>query len=137
MRVFDSWSLRSPSLWKMEYFWFMHPLLDLSYARYMDWHRLMENWELRDSNNWWLWWSTDVSLQSMVRHVEDLKALHAWYRVFKVRWVNWERTYYVHDQSKFPVYEWEVVEEVNKEMCLNAIRFNTQAYLLEELNHEE
>lgn len=133
MRVFESWAIRSSNVWKLEYYWFMHPLLDHSYAKYMNKHRLQEDGQLRTSNNWWNGWSTEVSLQSMVRHMEDLKALHAWLYVYKVLWFNGETT----TVSIDPIEDLEWFgAAVTIEEVLNAIRFNTQSYLLEYLKNE-
>lgn len=136
MRKFWTWSIRSDSDWKIEYYWFRHPLLELSFWKYMMWHQIQEDWKKRDSNNWWKWWSEDVSLQSMVRHVEDLTALHSWYRVIKVYTKQWEETLYVNNDFNTNKLKWKV-KEITKEDCCNAIRFNSGSYLLEELKNEQ
>ena len=132
-RIFNSGALRDVGEGKYDYYGFRHPLLEQSYAKYMHKHRQMPDGTLRDANNWWKGWDTDVSLQSMVRHVEDLQALHAGLVVIEIRGKDGIRKVY-HDLSNNEPYQIgkdEKFHVVTKEEALNAIRFNTQAYLLQ------
>ena len=128
VRKFKSGATRSSSEGKIEYAGFRHPLCELSFGKYMNKHRVQEDGKLRESNNWWNGWTTDVSLQSMVRHVEDLQAIHAGYNVYKIKSKDGEETVYTTSE-----YKGNGVADITEEECLNAIRFNTQSYLLEHL----
>lgn len=140
MRKFKTWAVRDVSDWKLQYYWFMHPLVEHSFARYMKKHQKCSDWSIRDANNWWWWWSTDVSIDSLTRHVKDLEALHAWYIVIKARNIVWdnstEETFFLTEKQykNIEVADWTKIEIVTKEDCLNAIKFNCNAYLLQELD---
>lgn len=127
MRKFDSGGTRDTSKGKFEYYGFRHPLCEHSFAGYMHEHRLQTDGSFRDANNWWLGWDKEISLKSMVRHVEDLTALHAGFRVFKERVGDEERTHILKKNDK-PDPTWR---EVFEEETCNAIRFNTDAYKLD------
>jgi hypothetical protein len=132
IRKFESGGLRDTDLGKLNYYGFRHPLLEQSFAKYMHEHRKMADGTLRDANNWWRGWDKEVSLQSSVRHIEDLQALHAGYRVFELRH---------HDGKVEKVYTKEEIahsfsvqiREITEEECCHAIRFNATAYLLQVL----
>lgn len=126
MRHFETGAIRSSNKGKNEYYGFRHPVIEKSFADYMRKHQVQEDGNLRTSNNWWGGWGTEISLQSMIRHLEDLTALHSGYKVWKV-YDNGEETIYSNEKPKGKVVE------VSIEDCLNAIRFNTGAYLLEHL----
>lgn len=141
MRVFEGGGLRDSSEGKLNYYGFRHPKLEQSFAEYMHEHRKMPDGSLRDANNWWKGWDKEISLQSMVRHMEDLQAIHAGYIVFETRdemGIHKEYVYgidkacdRVNDFKELKTdYKW-----ITSEDCLNAIRFNTQSYLLEELKN--
>ena len=125
MRVFETGATRNPSLGKPEYFGAIHPLCDRSFVEYMDRHRKQEDGNLRDSNNWWLGIPSDVCLQSLCRHIEDLKALHANYIVYEYKDELGEHRAYSSNYIQKKGYR-----ELNKEEVLNAIRFNCEAYKL-------
>jgi len=138
MRKFKTWAVRDVSNGKLNYYWFTHPLVEHSFARYMKKHQTCSDWTIREANNWWWWWSTDVSIDSLTRHVKDLEALHAWYIVIKVRSKNkkTEETFFITEEQykNIEFADWTTIELVTKEDCLNAIRFNCWAYLLQELD---
>ena len=127
MRKFNKGATRDTEQGKYEYYGFTHPLLDYCFARYMHKNRTMGDGSLRDSNNWWGGFGKDVVIQSMTRHVEDLKLLHTGYKVYEVR-ENGECRREVLTQKEKPKKHWK---EITIEDCCNAIRFNSQAYLLE------
>jgi hypothetical protein len=124
MRKFKNGAIRDTADGKLEYFGVRHPLIEQSFAEYMDRHRNLPDGSKRSSNNWWSGWSTDISLQSMVRHLEDLQALHAGLYAYEVRDKKGVRGVYSFKKLKEGT-------EITKEECLNAIRFNAGAYLLE------
>ena len=127
LRLFDGNSRRDGLQGKLHPYGFSHPLCDHVFNKYMDTHRLMPNGELREPDNWWGGWDTKTSIDSMARHMEDLKCLHAGYRVFKERVDNGEITHVLR-QSDTPQRHWR---EVNEEETCCAIRFNSATYLLE------
>jgi len=135
IRKFESGAVRDTSSSKYDYFGFREPRTEQIFAWYMDKHRKLPDGSMRDANNWWKGWSKDISLQSLVRHVEDLQAIHAGLAVIEVRGVNGVRKVY-HDLSKGEPYIIEEDEEatvVSVEDATSAIRFNAMAYLLEHI----
>jgi hypothetical protein len=134
-RTFASGALRDVADNKLEYYGFRHPLLEQYFAEYMHKHRKMPDGTLRDSNNWWKGWDKIVSLQSLVRHVEDLQAIHTGFVVIEIRNKDGVRKVY-HDLSKNEPYIIEEDEDahvVTIEECCGAIRFNSMTYLLDHL----
>ena len=131
MRNFKSGATRSNADGKLEYFGFLHPLVDKSFCEYMNKHRIQEDGKLRDSNNWWKGWDKSISLQSLVRHVEDLKAINAGLMVIKLRNGKEEKTYYLQNGKTLIIPKGYEAEEINEEECVNAIRFNCGSYLLD------
>ena len=83
-------------------------------------HTIQEDGKVRDANNWWKGWDKEISLQSLIRHTEDLQAICAGYYVYEI---NGERVYTKKEIKGHT--------SITEEDCLNAIRFNTGAYLLE------
>jgi hypothetical protein len=133
IRKFESGGLRDSSEGKLNYYGFRHPLLEQSFAKYMHEHRKMTDGTLRDANNWWKGWDKEVSLQSLVRHVEDLQAINAGYVVIEIRNETGVHKVY-HDLSTnepYVVDEEDDVKVITAEECANAIRFNAEAYKLQ------
>ena len=130
IRKFENGATRDTTNGKFEYFGFRHPLVEQSFARYMHNHRTQSDGSLRDSNNWWKGWDTNVSLQSMIRHMEDLQALDAGLVVVEIRHKDGsvEKVYATEPVS---LDKGDTLKAINREECCNAIRFNSGAYLLE------
>ena len=134
IRQFKSGATRDTSSGKFEYFGFMHPLCDYSFASYMNVHRKMADGSLRESNNWWGGFPKEVVLQSLCRHLEDLKLINAGYFVYEYRTQNIaERKVFSKRLKPCPKEYKEIIEEE----CCNAIRFNSQGYLLNLLKKEK
>jgi len=139
IRKFEGGGLRDSGEGKHDFFGFRHPLLELSFAEYMQSHRKMEDGTLRDAANWWKGWDKEISLQSLIRHVEDLQALQAGYIVFEVRDEGGVHKEYVKsiDEANNKVRDWKDMKVkfkwITAEECCNAIRFNSMSYLLEYL----
>jgi hypothetical protein len=132
-RICEGGSIRDTANGKLEYFGFMHPLCDYSFAKYMNEHRVMADGSLRESDNWWAGFGKKVLIQSLTRHVEDLKLLHSGYHVYERReGASAERLVYKDKLDKLP----DNVKEITIEECLNAIRFNADSYKLEHLREE-
>ena len=140
-RTFDSGAIRDISEGKLEYFGFREPLVEQSFAKYMHQHRKMADGSLRDSNNWWKGWDEKISLQSMVRHVEDLQAIKAGYVVFEIRDASGVHREYVRGiiKANDRVKEYKELgiefSWVTEEDALNAIKFNCNAMMLQHLNN--
>lgn len=133
IRKFNSGAVRDTSDGKLEYFGFQHPLVEFCFAEYMNKHRKMADGSLRSSNNWWKGFGTDVIIQSLTRHIEDLKLLHAGFYVYEKRENNKaERVVLTKKIKKLP----KNYTEITFEECLCAIKFNSSAYLLEILKKD-
>ena len=141
MREFESWAIRSNDWWKIHYFWFTHPAVEQSFWKYMLKHQLCEDWSLRTPSNWWSWWDKSISIDSLTRHVKDLEALEAWMYVYKIRSIEWiENTVFLFDELDIDYAMSNnknivSIDTVIKEDCINAIKFNCNAYMLELLKN--
>ena len=136
MRIFKSGAKRSQADGKFEIFGYRHPLIEHSFNKYMQKHQLCEDGSIRKGTNWWAGWEKEVSLQSMLRHAEDLTALHAGLVVYKIRSKAGERTVYIKEDGFLKLEKGESlgdVEIVTTEDCLNAVKFNCNSFLLEHL----
>ncbi len=129
IRTFASGANRDTSQGKLEYYGFMHPLVDYSFAKYMDSHRHLPNGELRDSNNWWKGFPAGVAMQSLCRHVEDVKLIEAGYHVFEVR--KGDECYRA--VAEIEEVDFDNAKAITLEEALNGVRFNSQAMLREYL----
>ncbi len=126
MRKFKGGAVRDTAEGKLSYYGYRHPLVEQSFAKYMEGHQTLPDGSKREANNWWGGWSTDISLQSMIRHLEDLQALHAGYNVYEIRHKN-GRVEKLYSKDRMT----GDIKAIDKEECLNAIKFNVNAYLLE------
>jgi len=130
MRKFKGDAIRDTNEGKISYYGFRHPLCEHSFGEYMERHQTCADGSKRKADNWWSGWSEDVSIDSLVRHAEDLQAIHAGLFVYKVRGFKGERTIVSTKMLK----ELEGFgARVSKEDAYNAIRFNSTAGLLEYL----
>ena len=130
MRLFKSGATRSNAEGKISYYGFRHPLVELSFGKYMLRHQVQEDGKKREPNNWWRGWNKSVSIQSLVRHCEDLQAIYAGYQVVKVRNKDGETTHYIKEGQQVIVTKDDKCEVIGEEECVNAIKFNCNAYLL-------
>lgn len=80
-RTFASGANRNSAEGKLEYYGFSHPLVETSFAQYMHHHRKLEDGTLRDSDNWWKGFPDRVIIESLLRHIQDIKLLYAGYDV--------------------------------------------------------
>lgn len=136
MRVFKTGATRSSDSGKNEYYGYRHPLVEKSFGDYMKKHQTQEDGQQRKANNWWSGWDKEVSLQSMIRHLEDLTAIQAGYDVWKIYNEEGEKTIYSNPEEIFCVKKDLKVVKVSEIDCCNAIRFNSGAYLLEVLKNK-
>ena len=126
MRKFQSGAVRSSAKGKIDWLGARHPLVEKSFGEYMKRHTKTEDGGTRDFNNWWSGWKPEISIQSMLRHVQDLECLHAGLFVYKVKLEDGEDTVVM--PHKVDKKGWV---EVKKEEALNAVKFNCNSYLLE------
>jgi len=132
MRKFQSGAVRSSAKGKIDWLGARHPLVEKSFGEYMKRHTKTEDGGTRDFNNWWSGWKPEISIQSMLRHVQDLECLHAGLFVYKVKLEDGEDTVVMpFKKDKLPS-NWR---QVDREECYNAIRFNATAGLLRHLNN--
>lgn len=128
IRKFNKGATRDTNKCKISYYGFRHPLVEHSFGKYMLKHQKQSDGKIREANNWWSGWSSDVSIDSLTRHVVDLECLHAGLFVYKIRLDDGEDTV-VLSEKKHPLPKnWQ---ETTKEDCLNAIKFNCNSYLLQ------
>jgi len=132
MREFKSGATRSNPDGKISYYGFRHPLVELSFGKYMLKHQVQEDGKIRESNNWWKGWDKKTSLDSLVRHVEDLQAIYSGFAVVKEFIGNKEVTHYL-QPNELPLYTKNKAVAVSEEECVNAVKFNCNSYLLEHL----
>jgi len=138
MRKFTSNATRDTNSGKISYYGFTHPLVEHSFGNYMLRHQTQADGKKREANNWWGGWSTDISIDSLTRHIKDLECLHAGLLVYKVRLEDGEETvvlpYTYKEIYKEPLPDnWTLT---NKEEALNAIKFNCNSYLLNLLKEQ-
>lgn len=140
MRTFnkDNNANRSQSNGKIEWHGVYHSLVENSFGRYMKKHTKTEDGTIRKYTNWHGGWNKEISLQSLLRHTKDLDAVYSGFNVYKYKHivnkeVVEEETYYLRIgetvKSPWSLKETEI-EFVSEEDCLNAIKFNCNAYLL-------
>ena len=133
IRTLKSGAVRDTDNGKFEYLGFMHPLNDYSFAKYMHKHRKMADGSMRDSNDWWAGFGLNICIQSLSRHMEDLKLLYSGFFVYENREDGIaERIVLTKPLNTLPKhYKIITVEE-----CCNAIRFNADSYKLETIKNE-
>lgn len=126
-RTFETWATRDTAVGKMQTSKYSHPLCDYSFNKYML-SKQNINWVQREWDNWQKGIPPECLFESLCRHVEELKLLTYWYKVYEERndWVV--STVLVNPQ-------WEYIEKDFIE-TLNAIRFNTEALKLHYLKEK-
>ena len=82
-RQFNTWANRNSDEDKLDIEGFLNPLVMQKYYEYMHKHRQLEDWTLRDADNWQnRFWDDhySVCMKSLMRHVHDLWLEHRWYK---------------------------------------------------------
>lgn len=130
MRHFKNNALRDDDNGKIKYYGIRHPLTEWSYGKFMMKHKKMSNGKIREADNWWGGWDEKTSIDSLIRHAEELQAIEAGLYVYRVRIDNGEKTV----MSIKPLKALESFR-ISKDDCYNAIRFNAMAGLLEHLRN--
>ena len=72
VREFHSGATRSPLGDKLQYSGFISPIVLKRYAEYMHKHRVQENGELREADNWQKGIPDSSAFDSLLRHVMDV-----------------------------------------------------------------
>lgn len=106
LRKFDGGATRDQNEDKLQYEGFENPLVTKRFAEYMHLHRHLKDGSLRDPDNWQNLFGDDhfqVCVESLVRHVQDIKLHHRGYGD-------------------------EATEDLEESLC--AALFNIKAYLL-------
>ena len=130
MREFGNGAIRSSAQGKIDWLGVRHPKVEASFGNYMRKHTQTEDGKTRAYDNWWSGWDENVSIQSLIRHVEDLNAIQAGQYVYKIKDFHGEHTLIYDEQNKKLD---DFGARITKEDCYNAIRFNCGAGLLEHL----
>lgn len=127
LRTFETGATRDIATGKLEYSNYINPLADYNYAEYMKGKQYI-GWEYRKGNNWQKWIPDESLFESLVRHMEIVKLIRAWYRVWECK-KDWVVSWVVHKDDKWTG-EYDTVEEKNIIDELNAMRFNSEALKL-------
>ena len=125
MRNYKTGATRSSADGKVDHLGFRNPITELAFGKYMLRHRVQEDGQLRAANNWWKGIDNNDTIQSLIRHTEDLSALHSGLFVYKIKDEDGEHTYY----SEKPI-KLLKGNEITVDETTNAIRFNSMSYLL-------
>ena len=140
VRKFEWGACRDGNVWKLEYSGYINPLCDYSFAYYMQGKQII-GWEYRAWDNRQLGDGIppESLYDSLVRHMEILKLLVKWHRVWEYKDIDWAthltlddvstQEFFACASSMFPE-EKTIVNE------LNAIRFNSEALKLYHLKHK-
>ncbi len=124
-RTFDSWSTRDVATGKMQVSKYSHPLNDYSFNAYMLSKQTIGG-KFREWNNRQKWIPREALMESLCRHIEELKLLTHWYNLCEVR--HWSTVSTLVNADNI---EWaDSVIEKTIEETLNAIRFNSEALKL-------
>lgn len=73
MRRFASGATRHIDINKLDYEAFNNPLVDKVYGEYMHSHRIQADGEVREGDNWQKGWDKEVSIKSLIRHINDIR----------------------------------------------------------------
>lgn len=131
MREFNSWATRDTATGKLEYANYIHPLNDFSFANYMRGKQIIDG-EYRRGDNWQKGIPPESLFDSLCRHIEILKLLYKWHRVYETK-TNWVVELVV--DWDVPHTDWYESKTIENE--LNAIRFNSEALKLSFLLHKD
>lgn len=106
-RVFPSGAIRNNAKNKLDYDGFVNPAVENSFGRYMHKHRKMEDGTYRASDDWQKGIPNEELMKCLLRHVMDVHLIHRGFEVI--------------DESG---------EKVSLQDCLNGVKFNVNAYIL-------
>jgi hypothetical protein len=106
-RTFSTGANRNSDEGKYDYEGFNNPIVDFSFAKYMHFHRKLEDGTMRDSDNWQKGMPKTEIVKSLIRHVQDIKLIHRGIKVV------------------------EDGKEVSLEHAINGAKFNLNALMLD------
>lgn len=137
-RTFASGAIRDTSKGKISYL-ARNPIVEASFAKYMTEHSFMPDGTRRSMQNWFKGFGLQEDMESLVRHVADLEAMHAGYLVYKARYKDGREETMIestdwldHEASKAE--DMVSLKRATIEDTINAIRFNCGVYLLDLFN---
>lgn len=142
-RTFKTGANRNSSDGKFAYKDFINPLNEYEFAKYMHGKRLLKDGTYRDGDNWQRGIDKDSLLDSLTRHVKELELLHMGYILIQYEDENGEHTEVIgKDDLEYMQALLDGFERMNVPYhtvqrldVLNAIRFNSEAYKLQELGY--
>jgi len=138
-RTFESWASRDVAIGKMQVSKYSHPLNDYSFNAYMLSKQTIGG-KFREWNNWQKWIPREALMESLCRHIEELKLLTHWYWVIEVKNKQGVTTLIkqdiLMDELELNAIEWQEYYEKTIEETLNAIRFNSEALKLSYLEEQ-
>lgn len=76
IRIFETGANRDTDTDKLQYEGFLSPLVEKRYAQYMHLHRKQKDGSLRASDNWQKGIPIEVYVDSLVRHMQDVRLHH-------------------------------------------------------------
>lgn len=132
-RTMPTWSTRDIATGKLEVSNYNHPLCDYSFNNYMRSKQVIGG-QYRKWNNWQKGLGRESLFDSLCRHMEVLKLLYAWFRVFETK-KDWVvdlivlQKDYIFDDTAF-----DFCEEKDIVTECNAIRFNVSWLQLDYLS---
>lgn len=109
MRKFAGGATRDSLEGKLDFEGFLSPLVEESYAKYMNSHRKQADGSIRDSDNWQSGMPRSVYVKSLLRHVWTAWKIHRGIQCFDER-----------DNHEITLVE-----------ALHGVKFNTNGLLLE------
>ena len=131
-RKFKTGATRNSSDGKFQYSKFINPLNEYSFAKYMHEKRELSDGTVREGDNWQNGIDKESLFDSLTRHIKELELLHLGFFVYHVTDDKGEHTY-VSQKAILSLSDC-LVDKID---ILNAIRFNSEAYKLQELGYKK
>jgi len=79
IRTFESWATRDKVDGKLQYEWFLSPIVLKEFAQYMNENTVQSDWNVREPDNWQKWIPLNAYMDSAWRHFMDWWLWHRWY----------------------------------------------------------
>ena len=133
IRTLPSGATRTSEQGKFAYEGFLNPAVLAVFANYMHKHRIQKDGTLRASDNWQKGMDKTICMESALRHMMDMWAIHRGYSAWKEPLsTGGEKTHYVLPGTEVQG-DWR---EIHLYDALCGIMFNTQAYILEQIKED-
>jgi len=140
-RTFETGANRNSSDGKYQYSKFINPLNEYSFAKYMHGKRQLADGTLRDGDNWTHGIDQESLIDSLTRHVKEVELLHLGFTLVQYTDEDGEHTEVFNTLEEATVYisldRDKGFTIVKIEDVLNALRFNSEAYKLQELGYKK